>query len=100
LLLIADESIGEVQVRRIGQLSETRGFSAFQFVPGTSDRLIVALKSEEHAGLINSYVLVFDWTTGELIMPETQLDGSYKFEGVEFVWCVFVCWKFFKGYYL
>lgn len=44
----------------------------------------MALKSEEDAGTINSYITVFT-TDDKVLLPETKLEGSYKFEGIEFV---------------
>lgn len=51
---------------------------------GTNDELVIALKSEEDQGVIRSYVTAFD-IYGKVILDETQLEGSYKFEGIEFV---------------
>jgi len=84
LLMIADEHFKNFEVRKIGELSLTKGFSAFQFVPNTNDNLIVALKSEENKGVIASYIMMFD-IYGKFILPETKLDGAYKFEGIEFI---------------
>lgn len=83
VLLSSDEHFTEVQVRTIGELSPTHGFSSFKFVPGTDDQLILALKTEEDQGTIRSYILAFDMN-GRSRMPETLI-GSNKFEGVEFI---------------
>ena len=51
LLLVADDSFSRINVHHIGERGDgARGFSAFKFVPGTNDDLIVALKSEEKNG--------------------------------------------------
>jgi soluble calcium-activated nucleotidase 1 len=82
-MLIADESFSHIDVKHVGEVSLTRGIAAFQFIPGTGDQLIVALKSEEDKGIVASYVMIFD-VDGKIIMPETKLEGDYKFEGIEF----------------
>ncbi len=46
--------------------------------------MIVALKSEEDRGTINSYITVFT-VDNDILMPETKLEGAYKFEGIAFV---------------
>lgn len=68
----------------VGTTVPAHGFSSFKFVPGTEDRHIVALKTQELQGVIASYMLVYDVTTGEELMPEVYLSGD-KLEGVEFV---------------
>lgn len=83
-ILTADENWRSVESRRFGPLTQTRGFSAFQFLPGTSDQLILALKSEEDDGKINSFITLLTFQ-GEVILPETQLEGHFKYEGIEFV---------------
>ena len=47
------------------------------------DEVIVALKSEEDAGTIASYILIFNMD-GVVLLPETKI-GDKKFEGIEFV---------------
>ncbi|KAI6243958.1 hypothetical protein M3Y99_00063200 [Aphelenchoides fujianensis] len=86
LLLIADETFANVEVHHVGDKGDgARGFAAFQFVPGSNDDLILALKSEEKDGRpVGSYALVFRVSDGHVLMPETKLTGAYKFEGVGF----------------
>lgn len=72
------------QAKRIGDISPTHGFSSFKFVPNTHDRLIVALKSEENQGKTASYIMAFD-IDGTILLPETKIDGDFKFEGIEFI---------------
>jgi soluble calcium-activated nucleotidase 1 len=82
LLVIASEDFARIRSVRIGAVEPTRGFSAFQFLPGRDDR-IVAIKSEEIEGEIASYLLVFD-LAGRILMEEVPL-GKVKYEGVEFL---------------
>jgi len=79
-----DENFRDYKMSRVTPLTNTRGFSAFQFVPGTNDRVIVALKSEEDRGTVASYITVFT-VDNNVLLAETKLDGAYKFEGIEFV---------------
>lgn len=83
ILLVCNEDFEEIQVRHIGAVNPTHGFSSFKFVPGSDDRLIIALKSMEDRGQIATFVLVFS-VDGEIIYPETKI-GDYKYEGIEFV---------------
>ena len=83
LLLTADSEFNDLSLSRVGDLSATHGFSSFKFVPGTGDEVIVALKSEEDAGRIASYITVFT-RSGEVLLEETKM-GDHKFEGIEFI---------------
>ncbi|XP_013381847.1 soluble calcium-activated nucleotidase 1 [Lingula anatina] len=83
ILLICDEDFKDIELRRVGKLNPTHGFSSFKFIPGTEDRLIVALKSEEVKGKIASYIMVFT-IDGDILLDETLI-GNFKFEGVEFI---------------
>ncbi len=86
-LLIANEAFTEVTVKHITPLTPTRGFSTFKFVPGTNDDVIVALKSEENEalGTQTSHITVFEVSSGNILLPETEIAGGFKFEGLEFV---------------
>lgn len=93
VLIEADENFKDFRAIRIGGskdekgpgLGTPRGFSAFQFIPNTGDRLIVALKSEEKDGVpVASYLSVFN-IDGKIVLEDTPLHGTYKFEGIDFV---------------
>ncbi|VDM55173.1 unnamed protein product [Angiostrongylus costaricensis] len=86
LLIIANPLITKFKVVRVGNLTHPeRGFSAFEFIPGTEDRLIVALKSEEVDNQPTaSYITVFD-INGSVILDDQKLEQQYKFEGIYFV---------------
>lgn len=83
LLLSCPEDFGHVTVRHVGPLDPTRGFSSFKFVPGTDDQIVVALKSEEDAGRLATYIMAFA-LNGRVLMPETKI-GNVKYEGLEFI---------------
>ncbi|KAG7267492.1 hypothetical protein CRUP_008253, partial [Coryphaenoides rupestris] len=80
LLLSCSPDFEHVVVSRVGPLSPTHGFSSFRFVPDTDDQLVVALKSEEVAGAVATYILAFT-LDGRVLMPETKI-GDVKYEGL------------------
>lgn len=64
-----------------------RGFSSFKFVPGTDDNLILAIRSEEDdsAGILKTYISIFETDTGKMVLPEQEASKEFKFEGIE-IW--------------
>lgn len=85
-MLVASQDFSQVDYRQIGNFTGSRGFSAFQFVPETNDRLIIALKSEEKGGKpVASYVTLFNIESDNILLNEEKLEGSYKYEGIAFV---------------
>lgn len=86
VLIECDELFHQVHVIKVGELTHpTRGFSSFKFIPGTEDKLIVALKSEEFNGKTSTYFTVFETVDGRIIVPDTKIDTDLKYEGIEFV---------------
>ncbi|KAM9769079.1 soluble calcium-activated nucleotidase 1b isoform 2-T3 [Menidia menidia] len=83
LLLSCPEDFSRISARRVGPLSPTHGFSSFRFIPDTGDRLVLALKSEEDAGRIATYITAFS-LDGRVLMPEEKI-GDVKYEGLEFI---------------
>ncbi|XP_051240850.1 soluble calcium-activated nucleotidase 1b [Dicentrarchus labrax] len=83
LLLSCPADFSYVTVRHVGPLNPTHGFSSFKFVPDTDDQIILALKSEEDAGRIATYMIAFT-LDGRVLMPETKI-GDVKYEGLEFI---------------
>jgi len=83
VILIANEDFSQIDVRHVGEIIPTHGFSSFKWIPGTDDQLMVALKSEEIEGKTASYLMVFD-LQGNIIVPETKV-GDHKYEGIEFL---------------
>ncbi|XP_077426993.1 soluble calcium-activated nucleotidase 1b [Vanacampus margaritifer] len=83
LLLSCRADFSDVTMRRVGPLNPTHGFSSFKFVPDTDDQIVLALKSEEDAGRIASYIMAFT-LDGQVLMPETKI-GDEKYEGLEFI---------------
>lgn len=83
LLLNCSPDFQNILVSRVGPLKPTHGFSSFKFVPNTDDQIILALKSEEDAGKIATYILAFT-LDGQVLLPETKI-GDVKYEGLEFI---------------
>ncbi|XP_044047347.1 soluble calcium-activated nucleotidase 1b isoform X1 [Siniperca chuatsi] len=83
LLLSCPADFSYITVRHVGPLNPTHGFSSFKFVPDTDDQIILALKSEEDAGRIATYIIAFT-LDGQVLMPETKI-GDVKYEGLEFI---------------
>lgn len=83
LVLSCSPNFGEVATSRVGPLNPTHGFSSFKFVPNTDDQIILALKSEEDAGTIATYITAFT-LDGRILLPETKI-GDVKYEGLEFI---------------
>ncbi|KAM6972535.1 soluble calcium-activated nucleotidase 1b [Aplochiton taeniatus] len=83
LLLSCPADFNHVTVKPVGPLHPTHGFSSFKFLPDTDDQVIVALKSEEDAGNMATYILAFT-LDGHVLMPEMKI-GDVKYEGLEFI---------------
>jgi len=84
LLIRASEDFSVVDYQNIGEVVNIRGYSSFKFVPGTENRIIVALKSEEDDGQTRTYVTVFD-VNGAILVADKMISDKLKYEGVEFV---------------
>lgn len=84
LALIVDEDFSNVRQVTIGKQEPSHGFSSFKFIP-FREHEIVALKSVEDGETIKTFMMVFDLNTGEILMDETEVSSTTKFEGVEFL---------------
>lgn len=83
LVLTCSPDFKDIVASQVGPLNPTLGFSSFKFVPNTDDQIILALKSEEDAGKIASYIMAFT-LDGRILLPETKI-GDVKYEGLEFI---------------
>lgn len=84
-LIVADERFETVTAVRLqGDFKPTHGFSSAKFVPGTEDRVLVALLSEELNGETATFVAAFD-VEGRVVMPQQPVPTKLKYEGVEFI---------------
>ena len=95
-LVLVDEKFTSAKVVDIAMavVDKLHGFSTIAFVPGTKDRHALAVRTveedcvggDENMCKQRSYFLVFDVTTGEVLMDEVKYsEEGMKFEGVEFV---------------
>ena len=94
-VVIVNESFTDAKIVevRMSNKDPLHGFSSFAFVPGTGDRHAIALRSveEDCAGddlnvcKQRSYIVIFDVTTGDVLMDEVKIKDDMKFEGIEFV---------------
>lgn len=82
-MLSCPADFSSISVQRVGPFNPTLGFSSFKFVPDTDDQIVLALKSEEDAGKIATYITAFT-LDGRVLMPETKI-GDVKYEGLEFI---------------
>ncbi|XDV51094.1 hypothetical protein PO909_020041 [Leuciscus waleckii] len=83
LILSCSRDFSQISASRVGPLKPTLGFSSFRFIPDTDDQIILALKSQEDAGRIASYITAFT-LDGRILMPDTKI-GDVKYEGLEFI---------------
>ncbi|XP_019957403.1 soluble calcium-activated nucleotidase 1 isoform X2 [Paralichthys olivaceus] len=83
LALSCSPDFKDIVVARVGPLNPTHGFSSFKFVPNTDDQIILALKSEEDAEKVATYIMAFT-LDGHILLPETKI-GDVKYEGLEFI---------------
>ena len=83
ILMLCTEDFISCEIKRIGFIVPTRGFSSFKFLPGTNERIVVALKSEENNGEIATYISVFEMS-GRVLLADVRV-GNEKYEGIEFV---------------
>ncbi|KAM6966189.1 soluble calcium-activated nucleotidase 1 isoform 2-T2 [Tautogolabrus adspersus] len=83
LVLSCTPDFVDIRASRVGELNPTHGFSSFKFVPNTDDQIVLALKSEEDAGNIATYIMAFT-LDGRILLPETKI-GDVKYEGLEFI---------------
>ncbi|KAM4530718.1 soluble calcium-activated nucleotidase 1 isoform 2-T4 [Odontesthes bonariensis] len=83
IVLSCSPDFKDIKVSQVGPHNPTHGFSTFKFVPNTDDQIILALKSEEDAGTIATYITAFT-LDGRILLPESKI-GDVKYEGLEFI---------------
>uniref|UniRef100_A0A8R1IA00 Apyrase n=1 Tax=Caenorhabditis japonica TaxID=281687 RepID=A0A8R1IA00_CAEJA len=98
ILLSSSDCFCDTKVVHIGKSEPHRGFSAFQFIPGTRDEIIVALKTSEVPAdpakpfenkQFATWITIFR-IDGTVILEDVSLDEGIKYEGIEFA-NVFQC---------
>lgn len=93
-LIIASEDFKKISTIEIQWLKDStglKGFSSAKFVPGTQDRLIVALRTiEVDPSRRNpkretaTFLSVFEIPSGKLVLAEERISNT-KLEGIEFL---------------
>ncbi|KEP63624.1 UNVERIFIED_CONTAM: apyrase [Hammondia hammondi] len=88
LLLCSEDfsNIDIVDIETPHPVDPRKGFSSFKFVPGTGDKVILAVKSLEDStqNLQQSFLTIFD-VSGRVLLPDTPFPHESKYEGVAFV---------------
>lgn len=83
MLLSTDENFRSVNTVKLGPYKPSQGFSSFKFVPGSDDRIIVALLTEELNGKTATYITAFT-TNGRTLLKPEQIKTDLKYEGIDF----------------
>uniref|UniRef100_A0A0N5B3C2 Apyrase n=1 Tax=Strongyloides papillosus TaxID=174720 RepID=A0A0N5B3C2_STREA len=84
ILITADENFEIFGKVTVGEKVPDQGFSAFQFVPKTNEKVIIALKSKEtEKEGVSSFIMVFH-INGTVLYGPRKIPGKYKMEGIEF----------------
>jgi len=83
MILLVDEDFQDIQVSKVGDLIPTHGFASMKFIPNTGDQLVVALKSVESDGVLETYIMAFD-LSGNILLAETKF-ADKKYDGIEFL---------------
>ncbi|CAB3400190.1 unnamed protein product [Caenorhabditis bovis] len=98
ILLSTSDCFCDFKAVEVGKNNNHRGFSAFQFVPGTRDEIIAAIKTEEVPRdqsnpfankRLATFITVFR-IDGTVLLDDIPVDQDYKYEGLEFA-NVFQC---------
>uniref|UniRef100_A0A0K8SGY6 Apyrase n=2 Tax=Lygus hesperus TaxID=30085 RepID=A0A0K8SGY6_LYGHE len=83
VFISCDENFKNIKVVTVGEVLPTHGPSSFKFIPGTQDRVVVALRTTEVSGKTATYIMAFT-IDGKILAGETKI-GDLKYEGFEFV---------------
>lgn len=86
LLISADEDFNNIDTVPLesSNVQPTHGFSSFKFIPGTDDRIIIAIKTEELNGKTSTFITAFD-IYGKTVLAEQRVETELKYEGFEFI---------------
>lgn len=93
VLLVNEKFTESTLVELEMEVDPLHGFSTAAFVPNTNEKHIMAIRSVEEDCVggdpeqckQRSYLIIFDVTTGKVLLDEVEIDNEMKFEGVEFV---------------
>lgn len=82
-MVICNDGCSSIDVKKVGKQKSGVGFSAIRFVPGTQEKVIMAVKSYEKGSSQKSYLTVFT-VDGDILMDDVQISSSHKYEGLVF----------------
>lgn len=88
-IIVVDEDWSDAKVLKAGEHVPERGFSSVKAMPtpeGEETKALLCLRSEEDAaaGTQTAYISILG-LDGSVKMPEIEVPGKHKFEGVEFI---------------
>ena len=83
IMVTADETFTTFRTLTLGERIPGRGFSSFKFLPGSQERIMVGLRTEEVGEKVESFITVFN-TEGKILLGDTKI-GDRKYEGVEII---------------
>ncbi|XP_059612593.1 apyrase-like [Phlebotomus argentipes] len=85
LIILANEDFSKIESHELSDppLVNHRGFSSFQFLPNTDEKIIIALTTIETVQEVATYIIALD-IEGKVLFPETKI-LSEKFEGLSFL---------------
>jgi soluble calcium-activated nucleotidase 1 len=84
ILITANDDFSSINSRVVAPLNLERGFSSLKFVPLSGDQLILALKTKEVGTTTETWVTLFNYLDGKILIEDTFVD-NHKYEGLEFV---------------
>jgi soluble calcium-activated nucleotidase 1 len=91
LLLVFSEDFLRLEKKiAVGASVPTHGWSSFKFVPWTNNKVIMGLRTMEiedkvtGKGEQRTFLTLFD-VNGDVFLPEQEIPGAHKYEGLEFL---------------
>lgn len=88
----SDDAFENLSVVYVGgrnsNYDKCRAYSAFKFLPAPNDNMVVGLKTVEMVDdkgdqILKTYTIVFDAVSGNILLNDTLVSDSIKFEGME-----------------
>lgn len=85
LIILANEDFTEIESHPLSDppLVDHRGFSSFQFVPNSNEKIIIGLTTIETDEEIATFIIGLD-IQGKVLFPESKILND-KFEGLSFL---------------
>ena len=83
IMVTADQTFTTFRTLTLGERIPGRGFSSCKFLPGSQERIMVGLRTEEIGEKVESFITVFN-IEGKILLGDTKI-GDRKYEGVEII---------------